>query len=289
MQKITVILCCLIFLAGCVGLVEKGGKVLDGSAFEEKVTARYRYSGAIGGISGFEVREIRNRAGEASIIIVMDQFPAVKLRGSMPDSTGNFRLTSLEYLGGNLSGWNEFTLELSAEGSFTHRPEGGPGVFTLNSPLETVEISAGKIRRSGSRLTGEEALTSIRNRYDRIQALVEWMKKKEGVPAYTTVNQKAFETYWQPLLLPEVIPRKKRNETWQEEAHRADAAWTWAEDVKWNNHYTETLLPEELRPLRNSGALLRDWEEAPGWIYFEYERDRLEGALQNEITMQLMK
>jgi hypothetical protein len=281
-------------LTGCVSLVEKGGKVLDGSASGEKINARYRHEGYIGGIKGFEIQEVKNKAGAASVIIMLDQFPAVKLRGAAPDARGNFQLSSLEYLEGTLSGWNEFTLELSAECSFTHEP-GEPGILSLGSLLEPIQISAGKIRRSGSRIVGEEALTSLRNRYNRIQALAEWMKQQEGIPAAFT-NQKSFEAYWKPILFPELVSRKERpsaisspgaaihspRAVWQEEG----AQWVRAEEIKWNVTYTEKLLNEELQPLRNSGALLRDWEEAPLWIYLEYAWSSIEGALQNGINMQ---
>lgn len=267
-------------LAGCAGLAERGGKILDRSDQGEKISARYRYAGSVDGICGVEFHEVKNRAGKSSTIIVLDQFPTVKLRGTLPDSSGNFHLTSLEYLGGTLSGWNEFTLELSAEGNFKQQPDGSPAL-SLFSPLMPVRISAGKIRRSGSRISGEEALTSLRNRYDRIQALVEWMKEQEGVPATVLMGQRFFEIYWKPILLPELLPKKQRPPSWQEEG----AQWNMAEDIRWNVTYTEGLMNEELRPLRNSGALLRDWEEAPEWIYLEYAWNSIESALQEGITM----
>ncbi|MDR3168006.1 MAG: hypothetical protein LBT93_08680 [Treponema sp.] len=34
---------------------------------------------------------------------------------------------------------------------------------------------------------------------------------------------------------------------------------------------------------RNSGALLRDWEEALLWIYFEYEREQFIESFQGEL------
>jgi hypothetical protein len=35
------------------------------------------------------------------------------------------------------------------------------------------------------------------------------------------------------------------------------------------------VFPEALRPLRDSGAMLRDWEEASAWIYLEYSWESL--------------
>jgi hypothetical protein len=59
---------------------------------------------------------------------------------------------------------------------------------------------------------------------------------------------------------------KKRPSTW---TNTGD--WTTAEDVKWNTSYTKNVFPEHLRTSRDSGALLRDWEEALSWLYFVYE------------------
>jgi hypothetical protein len=209
----------------------------------------------------------------------------------MPDYRGNFYLSTLEYLGGTLSGWNEFTMELSAECSFSARLT-DLGFLSLKSSLDPIGISAGKIRRSDSRLSGEDALASLRNRYDRIKALAEWMKRQEGFPVAAMGDQKSFEAYWKPILFPELVPRGKRpaainspRAVWQEEGAR----WALAEDIRWNVTYTEKLLDEELQPLRNSGALLRDWEEAPAWIYLEYAWGSIEEALQRGMNMQIIK
>jgi hypothetical protein len=260
-----------------MSIVEKGGRVLDGSAFEEKITARYQARKDEGAAANIEVREVVNKQGEASLLILPEEFPALRFRGSAPGEGGDFYLTGLNYLGGNVSGWNEFTLELSGPGIFVKSEE--TAVLRFPAPPEPVQISSGKIRRSETRITGDEAMTSLRNRYERILALTEWMRSREGAPAYD--NPDSFDAYWRPLLLPETVSKKKRPPEWQKE----NAQWVRAEDVKWNTTYTETLLPEDLRVLRDSGALLRDWEEAFQWICFEYAWEKIEGYFSGEITM----
>jgi hypothetical protein len=98
----------------CSSLVEKTGQVLDGSAFAEKQTVVYRAARNADG--AMEVRETRNKAGESSLVITLRQFPAMKIRGTVPDSKGEFQLTALDYRGGNVHGWNEYRLDLAGSG-----------------------------------------------------------------------------------------------------------------------------------------------------------------------------
>jgi subtilase family serine protease len=78
-----------------------------------------------------------------------------------------------------------------------------------------------------------------------------------------------FEDYWKPRLFPELVSNRKR----PPEYTANTGGWVRADSVSWNSAYTEFLCPEELWELRNSGALLRDWEEALPWIYMEYSWD----------------
>jgi hypothetical protein len=278
-----VLLCGGLFLGGCAGLfsnaVEKGGQVLDGTAFAEKTLSRYQ--GRTREAGGVEVREVVDKQGDVSLVIRLEDFPAIRFRGSDPLGDGNFYLTRLDYLGGNVSGWNEFALELSGTGTFAASEE--TAILTLAAMPEPVQISSGKIRRNETRITGAEALTSLRNRYERILALTEWMRGREGVPVMA--GRDAFKAYWQPVLLPETVSKKKRPPAWDGEGAR----WVRAEDRRWNAASTEILFPEELWPLRNSGALLRDWEEALEWIYFEYSWEKIGISFSGEISIELFR
>jgi hypothetical protein len=266
-------------LCGCVSLTEKAGQVLDRSAFAEKNLALWRAENKKD-TQAIEVRELQNKAGGRSIVISLAQFPALKIRGSAPDSDGAFFLTSLNYLGGSVSGWNEFTLDLSGGGIFL--PAENQAAFSIPQAPEGVQISSGKIRRYDTRITGNDALTSLRNRRERILVLGEWMRGREGAPA--GADRDDFEDYWKPVLLPELVSKKKRPPEWQK-----DNEWVKAEDINWNKTYTEQVFPEQLWAVRNSGTLLRDWEEAFEWIYFEYEWERITGLLSRKTDLQRIK
>jgi hypothetical protein len=268
---------------GCMSVAEKGGRFLDGGALHEKKTAQYRGSSRDGGT--VNLTEVKNRGGKTALVISFASYPSIEIRCSTPDAQGNFYFTSLDYLGGSVSGWNEFTMDLSGTARITAAdpPAGGRAVLTVPDSPESAQISSGKILRNGTRLTGSEALSRLRSRRERILALTGWMRNREDVPSFP--NQNSFSSYWKPLLLPEIMSKKKRPAAYT----TGGARRVKAEDVRWNTNYTEIIFPEELRVLRDSGALLRDWEEALQWIYYEYQWEKIAADFARGITLTKIK
>ena len=256
---------------GCVSLVEKTGQALDGSAFAEKKIAVYSNSAA-----GMELWEMRDKAGNRSFIITFAKYPTIKIRCSDPDEQGVFNLVSLDYLGGSAQGWNEFRLDIAGEGRLVFGER--TAAISVQHEIEAIQISAARIKRYDTRLSGNEALTNLRNRYERIKTIAEWMN---GQTATEEMKVKNFEKYWKPILFPEIVPKRKRPRDWQQ----PNDQWNRAESIRWNKTYTERVFPEELREIRNSGTMLRDWEEALDWIYNEYEWTRLREILSQETVL----
>jgi len=250
---------------------EKAGQTLDGSAFAEKRTALYR-------AQDMEMWEMLSKAGERSFIITMSNYPTMKIRASEPNESGEFNIVSLDYLGGGAQGWNEFRLELSGEGKLVL--DETSAAISVQNEIEPIQINFARIKRYDTRLSGNEALTMLRNRHERIKAVTEWMNSNEAAPKDIDLNK--FEEYWKPILFPELVSKKKRPADWQ----RENDQWNRAESVNWNKSYTERLFPEELRELRNSSTMLRDWEEALDWLYNEYEWKRIQEMLSRETVLQ---
>jgi hypothetical protein len=207
-----------------------------------------------------EILEIENAA-----------LPGFRLRSTLPREDGTIEFTTLEFLSSHQWGWNEFTLELAGTGSFIS--EGGRAFLRIEKAPERVQLREGKIRLRESRFASEEALTSLRNRRERILALTEWMRSLEGIPAFS--GRKAFEDYWKPRFFPELVSKKKRPPEWS----AGDADFVRAGSVRWSRDYTRRVFPEELRGYRDSAALLRDWEEGAAWIYLEYAWDSIIASL----------
>jgi len=260
----------LVLFSGCVSLMEKAGQFIDGSALAQKTTALYRSSE-----TGVEISVVENKNGERAVIIASSKFPMMKIRASIPDEEGNFFPISLEYLAGSLHGWNEYTLELLGTGSLELGENSGR--VTIGE-IEPVEITAGRIHRYDTRITGSQALTALRNRRERVTALAEWMVSLDGPSG---IDIKEFEKYWQPVLFPETVSGNRRPEGWLYEGD----IFKRAEDIRWNTGYTQRVFPEELWPVRDSATLFRDWEEALSWIYLEYEWKNIAGLFSGEIIL----
>jgi hypothetical protein len=134
-----------------------------------------------------------------------------------------------------------------------------------------IGITQGALKRGDTLITGTEALGILRNRLDRIEALVRWMEQSGYARRFD--EQAAFEEYWRPILLPETVAKKKRPAGYP----AAPPAFVAAEGYRWNTAYTALLFPDtpenpenaELAKMRDSGTLLRDFEEAALWIFFQ--------------------
>jgi hypothetical protein len=267
MKRFAVVFFILMY-SGCTSVMEKAGQALDGSAFEEKNVSRYK-------TTQMEITVVENDEHIKSLIITLKKYPMMKLRAAYPGDDNVFHFTSLEYLDGNAHGWNEYTLGLLGTGTLVI---GETAVFSANSDIVKAEITSGRIRRYDNRITGSEAVTALRNRRERIAATVEWMNSLEETKGHTLEN---FEKHWKPLFFPETAAARKRPEGWQQKGD----IYVRAEDIRWNTGYTERVFTEELIPVRNSGTMLRDWEEALSWIYMEYEWENLLALLSGETVL----
>ena len=260
----------ILLLAGCTSIIHKGGEALEGNAFAEKKLAVYRASGE-SRKSAVEMKTLRHKNGEEALEISFSAWPGLVLRGGAADGGGSFFLAEARILSSHVNGWNELSIQLSGNGFFS---SGTDAFIRMEGEVERLGISGGRIRLKGDRITGASALSLLRNRRERILALTEWMKEwlrqndeTQALPGNGAfASQKEFERFWKRLLFPEQVSKKIR----PKEYSRENSEWRRADSVNWNKTYTEHLFPEGLWELRNSGALLRDWEEALPWIFIEY-------------------
>lgn len=262
----------LVFLAilpaGCTGLVQKSGEALEGTAFSEMNLSLYRSAAEKRRHTAvIELRELRGSDGKFTLEISSSAWPGLALRGGIPGGKGKFELYEARILSSHVKGWNEITLEIIGE-AFFEDPKRQEGVLYIPGEIERVQITSGKIRLKSSRFTGNSALASLKNRRERILALTEWMDDRMGKEQNQRIftNQKEFEDFWKPLLFPELVSRRKQ----PDEYSASNAEWHRADSIKWNMSYTESMFPQELWEYRNSGAMLRDWEEALSWIFIEH-------------------
>jgi len=275
----THIIILLILICGCTGFVETAGQVLDGTAFLEKTVSHYRSYTGYGAPYDINIEIVENKNKEKSLLITLDQFPMIKLRGTFPENDGMFHFSSLEYLSGSTHGFNEYTSELYGSGLLILREIST--IEIIEHPFQ-VQITNSRIQRYDTRITGSDAVNAMRNRRDRITSLAHWMLTKTNI---TGQSIKEFEDFWKPVLLPEMVINNKRPEGWRQ----TDDIFLAAQDISWNTGYTERVFPPELKPVRDSGTLLRDFEEALSLIYLEYEWENLINILSNKIILYKIK
>jgi len=264
----------IILFSSCAGLVQKSGEIVEGSAFNEMKIAAYS-SGGKSKETKIELFELKLDDGRWVTDVKSSEWPGLTLRGGMPAGNGSYELHEARILSSHYNGWNDFNLDLIGTAFFINPLKSG-GTFRISGDVERVQISSGRIRLKGSRLTGNAALTALRNRRERILALCEWMNNRieseVSAPGQTVLgNQKEFEKYWKPLLFPELVSKSRRPQGYV--TNNAD--WRRADSVKWNLTYTKEFFDEGLWEYRNSGAMLRDWEEALPWIFMEYNWDSI--------------
>ncbi|GHV85062.1 hypothetical protein AGMMS50230_06700 [Spirochaetia bacterium] len=292
MKRRFFVMCLAVLLGACTALAEKSGTMLDRSAFAEKTLERYK-------ADGLTLQRVQYREGGEGFILTLDNWPTLRFYFTAGEADGTIYARSYTFLSTSVSGWNEMTMDLAGNGTITENPGGEcsfiPGALETRFPLkletrfplklETMALSKGRIRRFDTRLGGDEAMTALRNRGERIGVLVEWMTG-QTVSAGTGTNgkasfasQKTFEQYWKPILFPELVSAKKRPAAY---SVNSPSDWVRGEDVRWNSAYTAGVFPEALQALRDSGTLLRDWEEAAAWIYLVYEWDNIVQTISGE-------
>ncbi|MDR0644010.1 MAG: hypothetical protein LBG05_03705 [Treponema sp.] len=269
-STITVAITCF----GCIIITptEKAGQFI-GRSLTENITAVY-----VGKDISLSMGEKSGKfVGDKNITIEFDEFPGLQMWARL-SSDGSFVWTELYFLRGSPFGWNEFTQELTGNGGVKFTESFAS--VTAAAP-ERGQITSAKILHNGDKLQGAEALSSLYSRSERIYKLAEWMHTELKDAAVHFPNEEVFAAYWKPILLPEMVSAKKRPSTWT-----STDDWAIAEDIKWNISYTKRIFVDDLRALRDSGALLRDWEEALPWLYFAYEWNYIQGLFSaGEMTL----
>jgi hypothetical protein len=270
-----------ILLSGCMSLGEALGRAADGSAFAEKTIERYSLG------NDARLNRVRFKDNSEALTLAFSKYPNLVFYLSAPTpNDGYLEILSYTFISSTTKDWNSFTMNCSGSGTFTEGngqhafkpPDTSGFAFSIKLDyLEETDIAEGSIRGDSKRINGGEAVILLRNRRERIAALSEWMK--ENAPAAAFRNEKEFDAYWKPILMPELTAKKKRPTAYDEK----NAEWVWAEDVKWNSAYTSLCFPEHIGKLRDSGAILRDWEEALPWIYLLYQWDDIIKMLCSEL------
>lgn len=130
------------------------------------------------------------------------------------------------------------------------------------------------IRYRDTILESDTALKQFGNRLERLQSAVNFLNEKLGPDE---ISFKDFEERVEKILFPEVYGyTEKRVE--KGNTVRADG-------IEWDTLYSDENIPEELREVRNTGTLFRDWEETSKLFYFWHLREKITGRLDGYVTI----
>lgn len=178
------------------------------------------------------------------------------LRGALlqgvvqPDDAGGWKISliSLHWFNNWSNGWTDATFVV--DGSLDLRRSASAWHLLVRSAPEIDGPSAVTIRYYNDYLGGTEALDQFTDRWNRIEAYAKFLHSRYGNiwPASTRNLER--------ILFPEIYGYST--------PPAPDHASVEGSGVRWNSDYTRALFPKELRPIRDSGTMLRDWEESRG-------------------------
>ncbi len=223
--------------------------------------------------------------------IVSPLVPSMTVRGELvalgPDEYA-FNALEARVFGNWPNGWTEGLYE--ASGSLRLRRAGGAWTSSLIDPFKLWDIRKGEIRYYETYFLRDDGLKKTKQRVDRMIELSGFMRKSLGMPAVYREEKDgdlpllAFKEDVERLLFPERGDFEELERAGRLAAGFRTVPGT-AETVRgdgllWRKDYTAAVLPENLRELRDSGTLHRDFEEAPGlWMSF-YNLSYLVGLLE---------
>ncbi len=168
---------------------------------------------------------------------------------AVPDRAGGWEvsLIGMKWFNNWPNGWTEATFV--ADGSFDLLPSQGGFAIRVKDAPEIDAPSAARIRYFSDYYGGTEALEQLTRRWNRIEAYAGFLQSRHDSSWFG--DRRRVRRF----LFPELYGYDQPPEP----GH----ASVLADSIRWNTDYTKKEFPENLRPLRDSGTMLRDYEESP--------------------------
>lgn len=165
-------------------------------------------------------------------------------------------------------GWTES--DIDAEGTVTIASDSGSetGYRVLSvSPIELADCQKARIRYRDELLSTADATTLFNRRLGRICAAVACLSARDTDAS----TFRAFSADAGSFFFPEAYGYAEGTS----KSAKARENRSFAEGYDWDTAYTRDHIPEELREIRDSGTLYRDWEESAELFYFIYTLEKL--------------
>lgn len=168
------------------------------------------------------------------------------------------------------NGWT--SAKLSAYGKLSFKKDGSMFFVSVIEPLSIWRTQSGSIKYFNDYYTGDDGLKKVDDRLKRIMEFVLVLKSEfKNAPFYNIYhknsNGKTFYQSSREFLFPETVNLQILKEKTNKFFDKNDS---FSFGYIWSHAYSKKILPEELRELRNSGTIWRDFEEAAGIFLFYY-------------------
>ncbi|GAH54879.1 unnamed protein product, partial [marine sediment metagenome] len=216
-------------------------------------------------------------------------FPGITLHGEIEETEEglSFYITRIRMFTNWPQGWTDAYYE--ASGHIVFQEQNDQWTAETTDTFELWGISKGEIRYYDAYFRGDEGLWKVKNRIDRIRRLNRFFKDDRRTPVFYP-DKKGFVREIVPFLFPEakktfnIIERKRLFSETNLLYDQSEGEMVEGASLFWNTEYSQNILPEQLIPLRDSGTLWRDFEEASGLIYSLYNleyivNDWMEGKI----------
>ncbi len=171
-------------------------------------------------------------------------------------------------------GWTE--AEISCEGRLVAERKGDGWSVRVTEPVIPARATKATVRYRDALLRGNDALNLLDRRLLRIRSACGFLRTRldgREFPLYDTEDEEyrkaSFRHAAGTLLFPEMYGYAEGAEPADGESNGAKR-FIKGEGLRWDTLYSERELPAELRDVRDTGTLWRDWEEMGRMFYYLY-------------------
>lgn len=199
------------------------------------------------------------------------------LKGSYTiDESGDIEcfVSSLYFLTNWSNGWTEAEVEAFGQLSFKKDSSNSYRCSSLEG-IELGEIKKGSIKFFDNYYFEDRARRSIKNKLDRINSMNNFVRDKIKIDYFVTLNKIGTDSYKKAtyeLFFPEFTLNSPYNNPAYKVKSLKDETEL-SETILWNKNYTREVFPENLQTVRDSGSLLRDYEESSELFFMDYNMD----------------